>query len=429
MTSKYWMWTLHKEVEGPNKDLARVWSPARTFENPPENLRFVVCQLEMGEQTNKTHYQGFLITHNSIRMNQVKTYLQAPWVNVFPKPADAVEDIIKYCMKEETRVEGAEPFILGEPPKASNKGKRNDLLNVHDAIINNKSLYEIANSNPLSFLRYTNNIRSVHSMFLGQRAQTVLRDISVEVLIGPPGVGKTQYACLKNGLENCYILNTSAGQTVWWDNYLGQKCIILDDFYGTGLNWHMFLRILDKYPLQLQIKGSTTWAQFTKVIITSNRDWYQWYPGQIKGSQWKNQIGALYRRFSKILIFKSRDSSNTLKILQEEIIRENGQPVLPAYLTEAKANLQEDGTWPEDYRPSYREQGLIDHIVPDDYVVPRPIGEIRDEDISDAETLHSEEMSEEESESDADTFIVSESGDDAESDEDIIIVNNKRRRL
>lgn len=453
-TSRFYRYTVHLEItpESPYHEEAKNWSPAAALDPPPDNLKFNVCQLEIGKQTNKSHYQGFLITHNAIRLAQVKTYLKAQWANVEMKNADAVEDMIAYCTKEDTRAEGAEPFIIGKMPEKQ-QGKRNDLLKVHENIQQGMSLFQIANANPTSILRYTNNIRTVHSMFMAQRAQTCIRNVQVIVLIGPPGVGKTEFVYRKNGMANCYSLSTKSGQTVWWDNYEGQKCIILDDFYGTGLHWQEFLRLLDKYPLQLQVKGSTTWAQFTKVYITSNRDWFQWYPGQIKGSQWKSQIGALYRRFSKILTFKSRDSSGRMDILEEQIVLENQQPILPAYVTEAKNNMTEDGVWPEDFKPNFRYIGCQPYVQEADYdnwdgsattnenvEVPNhplrrtdhaddSLQEITDSQISDAESLRSEERSEDESESD-DSFIVSEDGDnEEEEEEDVIIINNKRRRL
>lgn len=443
-----WVFTIHKEVQGQYATQARHWSPRETFEPKDDHLKGVACQLEKCPRTGKIHYQGYIQFNNTVRFSAVKKFLKAPWCWI-QLAKKSPENNYAYVTKKNSRVEGAEPYILGEFRLNKNKGKRNDLLNVMDDIKSGKDIVQIALNNPVSFLRYTNNIRQVHSLITSQSAQSEYRDIMVEVLIGPPGVGKSHYAREKYGRTNVYSLSfDSSSSTIWWDNYKGQSVILLDDFYGSGMQWSQLLKVLDKYPLQLQVKGSSTWAMYTKVIITSNRDWYTWYPMQLKGPQWKNQIGALYRRFSRILHMKARD-----RILIEQIGKTpTGEPLIPTYVGEARDSMDEHGKFAEDYVPNLRFLGVTEYDIPPDWTPPveqvvtnaqAPVDiptqvvdddEIRDSQISDAETINSESQSEseeeEENEDDRD-FIVMDSDDESElsNSSSLIYRTPKRRRL
>lgn len=116
----------------------------------------------------------------------------------------------------------------------------------------------------------------------------------VTVLIGAPGVGKTRYAFDKHGHENVYIMpcGDGAAKSVWWDNYRGQDVIILDDFDGQ-IQYRYLLRLLDRYPFQMQTKGGYCWRKCTKIYITSNVEISDWYPAE-------GDCAALRRRITEI---------------------------------------------------------------------------------------------------------------------------------
>ena len=42
----------------------------------------------------------------------------------------------------------------------------------------------------------------------------------------------------------------------WWDNYAQEEIIILDEFYG-WLPYCEMLRLLDRYPCQVETKGGS----------------------------------------------------------------------------------------------------------------------------------------------------------------------------
>jgi hypothetical protein len=64
-----------------------------------------------------------------------------------------------------------------------------------------------------------------------------------------------------------------------FNGYDGEKVLLIDDFNG----WIKYtLRILDGYPLRLNIKNGVTWARFDRVYITSNAKPANFYKREIK---------------------------------------------------------------------------------------------------------------------------------------------------
>ena len=92
----------------------------------------------------------------------------------------------------------------------------------------------------------------------------------VIVITGPTGTGKSKW-CMDNFPEAYWKPRSD-----WWDGYSGQDTVVLDEFYG-WLPFDLLLRLCDRYPLNLQIKGGTINFTAKNIIITSNKPPNQWY--------------------------------------------------------------------------------------------------------------------------------------------------------
>lgn len=67
-------------------------------------------------------------------------------------------------------------------------------------------------------------------------------------------------------------------KTPWFDGYNGQDVMLLDDF-GPGMMCINFLkRLLDRYPVQLPVKGGSVALRAKTIFITSNYMMSEWYP-------------------------------------------------------------------------------------------------------------------------------------------------------
>lgn len=236
-----------------------------------DNVKYAVWQLEISK-TGHLHIQAYLKFHKPCRISAVHKILPGVHCEI---PVKGDEENISYCTKVmcrkeptfKTQVKG--PFFHGE---CDSQGQRRDLDELSDLLHAGKSTDEIAYEQTAAFIRYNKGIQAAHQALTRKKAKT-WRNVQVIVYWGPPGTGKTRRCWSEEpdlfapGLSNTGL---------WWDGYMGESAILLDDFYGQYKMADM-LRILDGHPLAIPIKGGQVNALWTKVFITSNVHPDNWY--------------------------------------------------------------------------------------------------------------------------------------------------------
>jgi len=168
----------------------------------------------------------------------------------------------KYCSKD---------GLFWEYGQIQHAGKRNDLSEFTAAIVAGKSVDELAVEQPDTFVRYNRGLYALQNIVRSK----VQRDYKtrVVVLVGVPGTGKSRYAN-EAAKANGTVYYKPRGD--WWDGYDGQTSIVIDDYYG-WLKYDELLKICDRYPYQVPVKGG--YRQFTSknIYITSNSEIKDWY--------------------------------------------------------------------------------------------------------------------------------------------------------
>jgi len=148
-----------------------------------------------------------------------------------------------YCKKrDETYVEG--PWEYGDEPS---QGKRVDLAAVKKDLDEGMGEVDIADKHFAAWIRYEKSFRLYRLLKQPPRSWVTY----TTVYWGPSGVGKSRRAEYEAG-PGYYDLSNSGGPTIWWDGYTGQAHVIIDEFYG-WIKYHDMLRILDRYPLSVQV--------------------------------------------------------------------------------------------------------------------------------------------------------------------------------
>lgn len=171
----------------------------------------------------------------------------------------------KYCVKENDYWEWGVPL---------KQGQRKDLEAVVETIRQSGRMSEVVRAHPDTYIKYHRGIEKLFG-YLSERTE---RSWKTETIIyyGEPGTGKSRAAKEISENRGYKIYYKTRGD--WWDNYNGQEAVIIDDFYG-WIKYDEMLRITDRYPLQVPVKGGFTEFLAKLVIITSNRPISDWWRG------------------------------------------------------------------------------------------------------------------------------------------------------
>lgn len=186
---------------------------------------------------------------------------------------------------------------LSEWLKIKDKGSRTDIEAFKNAVLSGKSEQELLDEFPSQMARYSNFYNTCNKIRLANNFALKLRDLKVVYIYGGAGTGKTYSVYQENdfNFENIYSVDDYEHP---FDNYNGQDVLLLDE-YRSNFTITYFLKLLDKYPLQLKARYSNKQACFTKVYIVSNI---------ALSEQYKNVDNetkrALYRRIQEIREFK-----------------------------------------------------------------------------------------------------------------------------
>ena len=224
MTSRGWIFTLHNPTE-ENIEFGRRWLET------PECIG-ISAGREICPKTGRPHLQGYVRLNKSVR----KGHFRKIWYK---------------C------------------PPTSEQGCRSDLVEFREAIKRNADDAELFEKHLPILAKYPRLEHRLKESFLKSSTRE-FRNVQVIVHWGDAGTGKTR----KPYEEGAYLFDDY--ENGWWDGYAGESVICLDDFYG-GIKYAFLLRLLDGYQCRLKIKGGFTYAQWSKVYITSNKPPTEWY--------------------------------------------------------------------------------------------------------------------------------------------------------
>ena len=207
-------------------------------------------------------------------------------------------DARQYCEKLESRAPGTMPVTIGTFNADGVVSTSKRLLQCKSAMDSGVSTDDLANTDFEVWVKHGKRLLDYHGVRMRLSGSNLRRlELKVSVLWGRTGCGKTKgvYDLMAEKNERIYKLD--GGNNIWWDGYMGEKTILIDDFYG-WIKFGFLLNILDVYPLRLEVKGGFTYACWTQVYITSNKPWEQWYKDLTH-----EQEAALKRRIHEVKIY------------------------------------------------------------------------------------------------------------------------------
>nr|AOV86247.1 putative rep protein [uncultured virus] len=235
-------------------------------------MSYMVWQRERGKQGTE-HIQGYVRFTNKCRLRTALALLGGHAHVLLARGNE--KQCRDYCTKEDTRVAAGEEHGTFDP-EAGIKGRRTDLLQIAAKCAARVPLRQIAADHPMDWVRYHQGIESLH-LVLAPEAP-IQRDVTVQVLWGPSGTGKTHRvrtnsAFLRTG--GIYVVKPGRDP---WGRYQGQATILFDEFDWT--KWEIFdmNQYLDKWETGLDCRFHDKSAAWTRVVICANSSPTTWWP-------------------------------------------------------------------------------------------------------------------------------------------------------
>lgn len=208
--------------------------------------KFHVYGEEKGEK-GTPHLQGYIYFENARYFNSVCKLLKRAHVAV--ARGDAQQNV-DYCLKQ-----GGKNFVNGDIPS---KGKRSDIEFVKKALADGRPIkYIVDNTDSLQALKYAES---------AIKYTEIVRDFMPKVywFYGPTGSGKSREAASMCP-EAYYTTDTNQ----WWDGYDAHSEVIIDDFRADFCKFHVLLKLLDRYPFRVAVKGGFRQFLAKTIIITT----------------------------------------------------------------------------------------------------------------------------------------------------------------
>lgn len=245
--SKRWCFTLNNFTDDEELEVRSLASQ--------DSIQYLIYGQEVGAN-GTPHLQGYLETTTKKSLSSMKKLIGSRFHLEAAKGTAAQNK--EYCTKE-----GGTIFEEGSP---MSQGKRSDLDVIKKEIDEGASYRNIADNHFGKWVIYRRSFQEYMTLKITPRSWKT----KVIVYWGKTGTGKTR---------KCHELADGAwtpGDFIWFDGYNGHESVIIDDYRGE-YPLPMLLKLLDRYPMQVPIKGGfVTWAPKT-VYITSNvepKDWY-----------------------------------------------------------------------------------------------------------------------------------------------------------
>lgn len=221
----------------------------------------------------KQHIQGYVVFRKPTAYKDVDRILGTAGAH-YEVAKGNHQQAADYCKKEAA---SGDLLEVGKLPGGS--GHRTDLEEIHRKIRDGGRMFDIANEhfgtwvhNHRAFAKFQELVR----MNLDERKEAP----KVFTFWGAAGTGKTRKVYEES--PNVYAVPVSSNDSIWFDGYDGHSDVLFDDFYG-GIKFSKMLKLLDRYPLQVPIKGGYVPFRPKRIYITSNtdpRDWYKNVPAE-----------------------------------------------------------------------------------------------------------------------------------------------------
>lgn len=261
--------------------------------NSLSEASYAIFQLEVGDE-GTPHYQGYCMFSKQQYLATVRRWLPGAHLSVARgTPAQNRS----YCSKEDGRI--GDFCEIGIFPEQE-RGKRTDLIELHQRLQSGLTNKQYAQEYFDLFIRHPSLVSNFNA------ANIEARDENTQprswLLIGPSGYGKSRFARRLAKHLGGGLYRHCLGK--WFDGYRGERTLLFDDFRGSSLSFTDFKCICDRYPIRVEVKGTSCELAATNFIFTANTEPTTWWKEEVTGME----LEAIFRRIGKTLWFTAENT-------------------------------------------------------------------------------------------------------------------------
>lgn len=256
-----------------------------------EEVVYITYGRETGE-SGTPHLQGYLELSKKMSVVALKKLLKNPRLHLEARRGTQAQ-AIEYCHKDD-----ADPYsrgtkkATGRPKVVSSKNK----ILPYVADIKGQGLSTFA-SHPDASFHLLKHAKEFVSLTESPRSRSIKPFVSW--YHGPTGTGKTLRA-FNEADEKGLVPYVKSGASKWFDGYDGDSFVIFDDFRDSHLEFGFLLRLLDRYPMRVELKGSSRQWKATRIIITSPSPPEECYK-TMQATDRFDKISQLLRRIDEVV--------------------------------------------------------------------------------------------------------------------------------
>lgn len=237
-----------------------------------EKIKYLIYGVETCPTTGRTHLQGYTVFNDKISRKQAIGFLNFPdtiATNAI-KPryeGSSHEACVAYCRKGDKKnaicIDDG-PTPEPEPRKifewgAYEQGKRSDIVRAKEMVLAGESMRAIT-------LETTSYQAGKYAEFL-MKYHEQPRDWMPNVYwyFGATGSGKSKVAW-DEATRDAWPANKTGE---WFDGYDGHEKIVIEELRGNWCAFSEMLRLLDRYPCAVYVKGGKRQFKPREIWITS----------------------------------------------------------------------------------------------------------------------------------------------------------------
>lgn len=215
-----------------------------------EKLKYVAYGVETCPTTGREHLQMWASVFKPQRLTG--------WKKLFPgahieEMRGSYEQNDAYCSKASSLTE------LGVKPNAN--GCRVDVALFCERLAKGDKLHEVIMDMPVTFVKYNNGLSKLATYYSKPYEHDTVRGYWIW---GVSGAGKSHY------VMNRFTDIFKKPQNKWFDGYVGQSTIYMED-YDCGKSLSHYMKIwTDKWSCSGEVKGGTVQLQHHHFVVTSN---------------------------------------------------------------------------------------------------------------------------------------------------------------